>query len=285
MSKKLSMKFALVTDNFGDMLNMIIPRDLFGIDIQHTNNYYTARTTGIGSYLDSYFWNESRLCGLPFTRKAVMNAANILFPPTQIWSTGFISYPAGKEVSLRGEQINISSVRGELSKKRIESILGRSLNISTGDGGLLVRKLIPKQEKKYELGIIPHLRETGEGIYTKIAAKFPKAKMIDVREDPYKVLKNIDSCEYILSSSLHGLICSDSFGIPNMRIVTSQNLLGDGFKFDDYYSSFGIESNRIKVDTPDNLPTINQIIDSYSMDNGQAERKMEEITEAFYKFI
>ena len=45
----------------------------------------------------------------------------------------------------------------------------------------------------------------------------------------------------VLSSSLHGLVAADSFGVPNRHIVLSHKPKGDGFKFDDYYSAYGVE--------------------------------------------
>jgi len=51
------------------------------------------------------------------------------------------------------------------------------------------------------------------------------------------VLAQIDECEHILSSSLHGLICAQALGIKSRWILLSNNVLGDGFKFRDYASS------------------------------------------------
>ena len=64
-------------------------------------------------------------------------------------------------------------------------------------------------------------------------------------------IDKILSCELILSSSLHGLIVSDAYGIPNHWCQIHFKMDDDGFKFRDYffsvnkqpYSPFVINSN------------------------------------------
>jgi pyruvyltransferase len=64
--------------------------------------------------------------------------------------------------------------------------------------------------------------------------------VIDVQQQPLEVFTKIDSCRYILSSSLHGLIVADSLGIPNAWL-DAPDLIGGRFKFDDYYSALDTE--------------------------------------------
>ena len=65
--------------------------------------------------------------------------------------------------------------------------------------------------------------------------------VIDVQRQPIEVIADVDKCEYILSSSLHGVIAADSLGIPNAWILLSDKVLGSGFKFYDYASAFGMK--------------------------------------------
>jgi pyruvyltransferase len=46
----------------------------------------------------------------------------------------------------------------------------------------------------------------------------------------------------VLSSSLHGLVIADSLRIPNQWAKLSTLIIGDDYKFVDYYSCFGIEN-------------------------------------------
>jgi hypothetical protein len=68
-------------------------------------------------------------------------------------------------------------------------------------------------------------------------------KVISVAQPPEEVADQIKSCKLILSSSLHGLIVSDSLGVPNVHLMLSDNLKsphhlrGGEHKFRDYYSA------------------------------------------------
>lgn len=287
MKKIIKMKYGLNVNNMGDMLNEMIPRDLFGVDIKHVNNIYESETTGIGSYLGDYFVSRRSYTKYWRTREFAkkLKYFNRKSKKIRFWSTGFMEYPKGTEVSIRpNEQLRFSSVRGELSKKRIESIIGKKLNITTGDAGLLAENLVSDVRKKYNVGIIPHFREQDEQIFKKAADFYPNSKWINLSADPYEVVREIGECKNVISSSLHGLIVADSFGIPNVRVVKSNKMYGDGFKYDDYYSSFGINSEKVKLtESIDSLPSIEWIQKNYKISRKAVLQKQVEIENAFYK--
>ena len=56
-------------------------------------------------------------------------------------------------------------------------------------------------------------------------------------DDWKSVIEDICCCEAIVSSSLHGLIIADTYGIPNARVKFSDNVTGGDFKYDDYFES------------------------------------------------
>ena len=101
--------------------------------------------------------------------------------------------------------------------------------------------MLPAEEKEYDLGIIPHFADMELPVFEKIQTHFPNSVIVDVRKDPETVIKQISSCRRTISTSLHGLVISDSYGIPNCWCEASENVLGNGFKFRDYFSSFGKE--------------------------------------------
>lgn len=63
-------------------------------------------------------------------------------------------------------------------------------------------------------------------------------KLISPLNDWKQVLDEIASCRAIISSSLHGLICADAYGIPNVWLE-EYPILSDNIKFHDYFLSQG----------------------------------------------
>ena len=74
--------------------------------------------------------------------------------------------------------------------------------------------------------------------------------MIDICGDIEEVVEEVVACDCIVSSSLHGIICADAFGVPAFWLQVSDKPKGDGFKYLDYFSSVGRpDSQPIRVDS------------------------------------
>lgn len=131
----------------------------------------------------------------------------------------------------------VLAVRGALTRQ----LLALPEAIPLGDPGLLVNLMVtPRREKKYVLGIVPHYVDKADPRLCAIQHRYSsEVKIIDVQRHPGKVLDDIAGCEYILSSSLHGLIVADAYNIPNQWLTLSNDVIGGGFKFHDYYSALG----------------------------------------------
>ncbi len=129
-------------------------------------------------------------------------------------------------------------VRGALTR----AAMGLDNSVLLGDPGLLSDRLFNAKtvEKKYKIGIVPHQIEHDGASVSSFLSKLQigavKLKLISTRRFPLEVIKDIASCEYIISSSLHGLVISDAFGIPSARVCFGQKI-GD-FKFWDYFSAY-----------------------------------------------
>lgn len=166
--------------------------------------------------------------------------------PGYILGSGLI-----KDETKTFKNAKILSVRGELTRDRISAPPSTIL----GDPGLLADKLLShRQEKKYNLGIVPHYVDKQNERLLKISQKYnEEILIIDVQRNPKTVIENIDRCKYILSSSLHGLVAADSLGIPNGWIQLTDKVLGGGFKFQDYASAFNMKMDKNNVLGTENL--------------------------------
>ncbi|WDH79453.1 polysaccharide pyruvyl transferase family protein [Microbacterium esteraromaticum] len=72
-----------------------------------------------------------------------------------------------------------------------------------------------------------------KSILTRLGAR---GVAIDVRDKPRKVCRQISGCSAIISTSLHGLIVADSYGVPAAWSMLPPTLYGGDFKFLDHES-------------------------------------------------
>ena len=163
--------------------------------------------------------------------------AGFFQPELQVLSSGFIRAVPDNMVLCR--KLDVRAVRGEKTREIIERLSGKPCSAATGDGGMLYPLLLDTMpEKKYTLGVIPHYRDQSQSAVKELVSQYDNAVIIDVLDEPLEVLKQIARCNFILSSSLHGLIVADALDIPNRHVRFSGNVTGDDFKFCDYYSVF-----------------------------------------------
>ena len=99
-----------------------------------------------------------------------------------------------------------------------------------GDPVLLMPKIYnPLQSIKYDLGIIPHhIDENNINLLRIINNSKIKVKIISLVTYPNwkSVIDDICECNFIVSSSLHGLILADAYNIPNSWVSFSDIYLG-----------------------------------------------------------
>ncbi len=130
----------------------------------------------------------------------------------------------------------VYAVRGKLSMAR-----AFRKGIVLGDPGLLASRIynVAECHPKFALGIIPRYADFDCPTVKQIAAKDSRnVLVIDIRQKPLEVIRQITKCAAIVSSSLHGLIFADAFNIPSVWMRLSDKVSGTGFKFYDYYSVF-----------------------------------------------
>lgn len=157
---------------------------------------------------------------------------------TIIWGGGAMY---GKERAMKFRPLKVCAVRGPLTRDYLLS-QGVSCPEIYGDPALLLPLIYKsKVKKKYKLGIIPHFYDYNLDIVQKMFPCNSRYTIINISDynDWREVVDQINECELIASSSLHGLIFSDAYGVPNVWISLSDKLKGGNFKFYDYFKSVG----------------------------------------------
>lgn len=215
--------------NWGDDLNYYFLQELTGRPVVMYHNFKLAKWLHLKNYL---------------CIGTLLDAVNYANAQTIVWGSGV----SGQERTFVHPK-NILAVRGKKTKEFCDRY-GVSCPEIYGDLALLlplVYKASPPAllhregaSKKYRLGIIPHVVDLHHSVIEEIREKFAdEILIIDLAH--YKkwtdIIDQICSCEHILSSSLHGLIVSDAYQIPNCWIKLSGRIPGGYFKYLDYASS------------------------------------------------
>ena len=258
--------------NFGDQLNVDVCRSLFGVN-PVWEKPKRCDAIFIGSVLEKFIyrrdaWTVDALW-VKYARSRV-----------SVWGSGFIrdEERANERLSRR---VKIHAVRGLRTLERMRKMTGAALeNVVLGDPGLFASKIYPSGDGKiYVCGIIPHHAEVASvsrsaevvsyeresgflhpstvaalPLYARLTRAIPEVVIINPESSPAVVVRNISRCATILSSAMHGLIVSDSFGIPNIRISASDLVVRGDYKFKDYYSVFKQDRYRV-IDIGAELPS------------------------------
>lgn len=205
--------------NFGDELSPEVVSFVTGRPVEHASRW-NCDLTAIGSILDSYF----RLKG-----RAISYCRARFQKPVNVWGSGLISNRTPPNAALRP-----LALRGHLTRRALNADPATPL----GDPGLLAAKMMAAKGQRHGLGIVPHYTDKSHPMVAALS-RLPGVRIIDVERDGPTVCAEIGSCAIILSSSLHGLVVADAFGLPNMRLRFGNQVIGGDFKFLDYASAIG----------------------------------------------
>lgn len=170
----------------------------------------------------------------PPTQQHILAVGSILRIANQnsiVWGSGFIS----QKGNIKYKPLKVCAVRGPLTR---ELLLKKGIETPEiyGDPALLMPRFYnPKVQKKHKLGVIPHYRDIEHPVVKHLEQQ--GARILDITKSAEAFIDDLLECEHTISSSLHGLIASDSYGIPNQWITLKNELTGGTFKFQDYYHS------------------------------------------------
>lgn len=161
---------------------------------------------------------------------------------TVIWGIGEIAEEV-QPVQPGARPLSVCSVRGPLTR---DSLLRRGIDCPEiyGDPALLFPKFYESTASaEFELGIIPHYIDQ-DVVALEAFANDDRVLIIDItqagQEQPeLSFIDDVNRCKRIASSSLHGLIAADAYGVRSIWVQFSHRVFGGGFKFRDYFQSVG----------------------------------------------
>jgi glycosyltransferase involved in cell wall biosynthesis len=257
---EISLHYYNVSDvpNFGDTLNIPLIEKLSDKSVRYASSKH-ADYLCIGSLLDMFLLKRDSLPRLE--------------RPLHVWGSGFIA-PEGQHPVLGrsydeqfSREMIFHAVRGFVTLNRLKRMGCDVQETAVGDPGLLAPYVfsIEKPLKKYKIGLIPHYADASEPIFKHLLSRFNDITILNIFDPPETFLAKISECEVIFSSALHGIIASDSLGIPNIWLRISDNLTGGDYKFWDYYSAYSLAPRYIGLAEAMTLTNadIGRIIDEY----------------------
>lgn len=210
--------------NFGDQLAPLIVEGIFGFKVKYSG-LGAADLIAVGSLLEG-----------------VEALGSSLRP--HVWGAGYIR-EGGRWNSMVRPRFH--AVRGRLSLERVRHLSSKS--IAVGDPALLLPFVYNPPVvggRRFEMSIVPHFVDRyADDIRW---ARRHGLHVIDVLAPPHRVIDEIRASNFVLASSLHALIVADAYGVPNQWTpVFSSSVEGGRYKFDDYYSAFGIPASPLLV--------------------------------------
>lgn len=143
-----------------------------------------------------------------------------------IWGTGLIR-PESRSLP----RARVLAVRGPFTA----DLIGATGVRAFGDPGILVARHLPRPARRHRIGVVPHGHHRSHpGLAGAIASAGDGIHIVDVHQSAASAAREIASCEAIVTTSLHGLITADAYGIPAVWTTLEPPLDGGDFKFRDY---------------------------------------------------
>lgn len=154
-----------------------------------------------------------------------------------IWGSGFHTMDFIVETFNRknSKKLDFRAVRGPVTRMIYKS-MGYNPPEVYGDPGILMPFLYEGSvtEKKYDVSLIIHC---GNKEYEKYK-KIPNLHFIDIKTDDYKFfIDELLASKRVISSALHGIILSETYGIPTTFFNSGDYIERAMMKYCDWYHS------------------------------------------------
>ncbi|CCH85900.1 putative polysaccharide biosynthesis protein [Modestobacter italicus] len=152
-----------------------------------------------------------------------------------VWGSGVNGKSLDAPVTAR--RLDVRAVRGPRTRAVLQE-RGIAVPEVYGDPGLLVGQLWPRESllrpgPRSPVTVVPNLHDAPAHART--------PGLLDPRTDVGEVLARIANSDFVVGSSLHGIVVAESFGIPARLVRPGAEPL---FKYEDYYAGTGRPAPR-----------------------------------------
>lgn len=158
---------------------------------------------------------------------------------TQIWGTGLMVPLREEAVQRLGKlrDVSVKAVRGKRTRDELVAKLGWEVPEVYGDPALLLPRYLPKegvQPSSGKVAVVPHYSHVE--YFSSLTD--PRLHIVDVETGLETVVQEIAAADACISTSLHGIIIAQAYGVPWTWLrVEDHPLGGDTFKFEDFFST------------------------------------------------
>lgn len=239
--------WADVRSNFGDQIGPWLVQEIAGkriINTRYSTQDHGRMLATVGSVIQM----------LP---TSATTAADI-------WGTGIMRDPSSEELEglKKLTDVAVHAVRGKLTRNVLIEQLGWDVPEVYGDPALLCPRFFTPEidpSPRANVAFVPHFKHIEYHFAN--AAEFQnslgdRAHVVDVHADLRDVITQIASSKVCVSSSLHGIIIAQAYGVPWVWLYTPDKNIGGGrFKFDDFFSTLADPETVASVSVPvDDFP-------------------------------
>lgn len=149
-----------------------------------------------------------------------------------VYGSGFLFDYVAQQFAKKKLKLDVRAVRGPLTRQKLIEI-GYTVPEVYGDPAILLPLfyLPQKTTEKKDFLVIPHWKTVDKHVRMGYPVLSP------LTDDWQHFVDEIASARLVISSSLHGLILAEAYGIP--AILLNEVEKGNLFKYQDYYFSTG----------------------------------------------
>lgn len=176
-----------------------------------------------------------------FSVGSILEHINENYQQAEVWGSGLIQVPHRKRIKKLKKYISqVHAVRGEYTYQQLTQNVGLNVPKVFGDPALLMPRFYqPQNLVQDKICICPHFSHYQ--YFSEIEGS-DQFNIIDVRNSVQNVVDQIVSSKVCISSSLHGLIIAQAYGVPWVWLDLNQKSLDD-FKFEDFFSTLKNKEN------------------------------------------